>query len=90
MVQLRLKPAHGVGDADIRAVLGPDWRGQSGLEVGPHGRWLIFRITGSDRIDVAEALAVSALASGLVEDAEITTVGTGSRTTIHTRKVASS
>jgi hypothetical protein len=90
MVQLCLRPAPGVADASVRALLGPDWNGQGGLDqgTGPHDRWLLFRITGIDRLHVADKLALSALASGLVAEAEIRTTNFGKGFASQTRKVA--
>ena len=89
MVQLHLRPAPGVADASVRALLGPDWNGQGGLDpgTGANDRWLHFRITGVDRLDLAEKLAASALASGLVVEAQIRTTNFGKRFASQTRKV---
>jgi len=89
-VDLRLKAAPGVDDAQVSALVPSECYGQHGWEEGPepHGRWLVYRITGADRIEVAERLAASALASGVVVDAEIRTMGLGKRVVINTRKVA--
>ena len=88
-VDLRLKAAEGVPESEVDALIPPECYGQHGWETGPepHGRWLVYRITGADRHEVAERLAASALASGLVIEAEIQTVGVGSRLVISTRRV---
>lgn len=88
-VDLRLKPAPGAAESAVYALVPLACTGQRGWEEGPEprGRWLIFRITGPDRMEIAERLAQSALDSALVAEAEIRTISHGSRFVITTRKV---
>lgn len=88
-VDLRLRPAPGVGDSDIAALLPRDRYGQHGEGSGPepHGRWLLFRIIGSDRVEAARALAAAALDSGLVSDAEVHVLAhAGGNLKVHTER----